>query len=85
MREPIAIITADIHLRDTQPKCRKDNFFLAQEKKIEWLFRVQGELKHIPILDAGDLFHKWNSSPYLEAWGINRFDNNFITVPGNHE
>jgi len=82
---PNAIITADIHLRDTIPICRTDDFWEAQAKKIKKLCDVQKEFGDIPILDGGDLFHKWASSPYLEAWAIKNLPENIFTVPGNHE
>lgn len=79
-----AIITSDIHLRDTQPECRTDNYFEAQTKKIHWLKELQKE-HQCPILDAGDLFHKWNSSNFLTAWAIKNLPSGMITTVGNHE
>jgi len=85
MNNPDLIITSDIHLRDTIPICRTDDFWMAQERKIKHLCEVQKTYNDIPIIDAGDLFHKWSSSPFLEAWAINNLPENIFTVPGNHE
>ncbi len=84
MKQPDVILTADIHLRDTIPICRTDDFFLAQSNKIKFIKNLQEKYNNIPILDAGDLLDKWKSSPYLEAWAIRNLPY-IITVPGNHE
>ena len=84
MRKPIALITADMHLRDTTPKCRTDNYFLAQENKLKFLLGKQREL-NIPILDAGDLLNGYRCSPFLEAYLIDNLPKHIITIPGNHD
>jgi DNA repair exonuclease SbcCD nuclease subunit len=84
MKQPNAILTADIHARDTVPICRTDDFFLAQSNKIKFIKNLQEKYGNIPILDAGDLLDKWKSSPYLEAWSIRNLPY-IVTVPGNHE
>jgi len=81
---PTAILTADIHLRTDRPAKRTDNYFAAQANKIEFIRDLQEEYK-CPIFDGGDLFHRWNSSPYLEAWAIENLPNDIHTVAGNHE
>jgi predicted phosphodiesterase len=81
--KPTAILTGDIHLRDTCPISRKDNYWLAQEKKIIFIMDLQ-EKYGIPIIDSGDLLHKAYSSPFLESWAINNLPP-MITIPGNHD
>lgn len=82
--KPTAILTADIHLREDTPRNRTDNYFAAQAKKIQFINDLQKHFE-IPILDAGDLLHKWNSSPYLEAWALKNLPEDMITIPGTHE
>jgi DNA repair exonuclease SbcCD nuclease subunit len=82
--KPTAILTADIHLRSTFPRNRIDNYFEAQENKIKFLANLQSKYD-IPIIDGGDLFHKWNSTPFLEAWAVLNLPNDIFTIPGNHE
>jgi hypothetical protein len=84
MKNPDAIITADLHLREDRPQCRTDDYFAAQAKKIEWLCELQ-EKYDCPILDAGDIFNKSKPSPYLLQWAIRNLPNNFHTIPGNHD
>lgn len=82
--KPSAILTADIHLRTDRPKNRTDDYFLAQEKKISFINDLKTRF-NVPIFDAGDLFNKWNSSPYLESWALKNLPDDIYTVPGNHE
>ena len=81
---PDAIITADIHLRDDQPTCRTDVYWEEQERKILWLSALQVKYG-CPILDAGDIFQRWNPSLYLVQWALNHLPDGMITVPGNHD
>jgi len=85
IRNPIAILAADLHLRDDQPTCRTDDYWSAQERKIDFITTRAREF-HCPILVAGDFFHHWKPSPYLLAWSLRKFDGvRVITVPGNHD
>ena len=83
----LAIITADIHLRQNKPVCRNDDFFKEQEKKLDYILNLQK--KHgVPILDAGDVFDKAVSSLFLNCFileKIKKINNKIITIPGNHD
>lgn len=81
---PTAILTADLHIREDVPICRTDDFWQTQANKIKWLARVQRKY-NVPIIDSGDLFHKWKSSNYLARWMILNFPKEFITLNGNHD
>lgn len=86
MRKPTAIIVSDIHLRDTQPICRKDDFWETQKKKLNWLRSLQKAVgKDVPVLCAGDVFHEWKTSPKLINMALDHLPNRFISIPGNHE
>lgn len=84
------IACADIHLRDTIPQCRIDDYWKAQEKKFETLISV-AVAKDSNIYCSGDLFHKAKSSSYLESWVINKlmklkkFNLKFFVIPGQHD
>ena len=84
------IACADIHLRDSVPLSRIDDYWKAQEKKFEFLINTAVQ-HNCDIYCAGDLFHKAKSSSYLEAWAINKLkrlkgtDSNFIVIPGQHD
>jgi predicted phosphodiesterase len=84
MKKVIAIITADIHLRDTQPIARIDNYWETQWKKINQIKELQQKY-NCCILDAGDLFHKSASSIFLNSYVIKNFISDIFTIPGNHD
>lgn len=89
--KPSAIIIADIHIRETVPQARIDDYWEAQAHKIAFIANLQLEHNHIPVLDAGDIIHREEDaskrkppSPWLLTWCIENFPY-IITVPGNHD
>lgn len=84
------IACADLHLRDTTPYCRTDNYWEAQEKKFSFLIETAIK-KDCHIYCAGDFFHKAKSSSYLEAWAIGKlyklqsYGLKFYVIPGQHD
>ena len=84
MKNVTAIITADIGLQEGQPVCRLDSYWEAQARKIKWLADLQRKYG-CPILDGGDLFEHWKSSPFLLQWAIQNLPDGIITVAGNHD
>jgi DNA repair exonuclease SbcCD nuclease subunit len=80
----LAILAADIHLRDDQPECRTDDFIEAQTKKLRWLSKLQQRYA-CPVLIAGDLFNKWKPSPWLLAYALRELPDRIIAIPGQHD
>ena len=70
-RKADAIITADIHLRESTPICRTDNFFEALFNKIKFLKELKKQHK-CKIIDGGDLFDSAKSSLYLVGWALKK-------------
>jgi DNA repair exonuclease SbcCD nuclease subunit len=59
-----AVLCADLHLRDTTPTCRADDFLEAQKSKFAYL--IDFAVEHLaPIYCAGDMFHTYKVSPKL--------------------
>ncbi len=81
---PNAILTSDWHLREDTPSCRTDDYFKAMEKKIQFINDLSIK-HHIPILIAGDLFHKSKSSPALLRWAIDMLKQSVLAVAGQHD
>lgn len=79
---PDAIIVGDIHARDDQPICRNDDFWVTQMRKFDWLYDLWVELREPVVIQTGDLFHKWNSSPQVISAVLKRLPP-MITIPGN--
>lgn len=79
-----SILTADWHLRDTQPKCRTDEYYEAQWKKIKFIRGLQIQHK-CPVLLAGDVFDVPKPSPMLLAAALHFLPDNVICIPGQHD
>ena len=80
-----AIIIADIHLTDSTPVSRTDDYQKAQETKLKFIRKLSEKNNKCPILCAGDIFEHWKASPWLSSWAYQYIPWNFITVPGNHD
>lgn len=79
----VVLFTADLHLREDRPVCRRDDYWSAQWEKIAFLRKYQEE-HGCPIYDAGDLFDRWKPSPYLLHMAIENLPR-LKTVAGNHD
>ena len=47
-----AILTADWHLRESQPECRLDNFWETQWNSMDWLKELQQEHDYPVIIEG---------------------------------
>ncbi|MFW6272460.1 MAG: metallophosphoesterase family protein, partial [bacterium] len=84
--KPDAILTSDWHLRETKPRCRTDNFWETQWKKVNSIWKIQTEWEDdIKLFHAGDLFHHWKPSPWLISMTMKHLPENFYTVFGQHD
>lgn len=79
------ILISDLHLRETAPVSRVDDYMEAQENKLKFLSELQSKNEKCPILCAGDIFDYWKASPGLCAWAYNWLPDDIITIPGNHD
>lgn len=80
----LAIFASDIHLKESQPECRTDDFIEAQTKKLLWLKDMQ-VIHDCPVLVAGDLFDKWKPSPWLLGYALRNLPDDLIVIPGQHD
>jgi DNA repair exonuclease SbcCD nuclease subunit len=80
-----AILTADWHLMERNPVCRKDDYCHTQLEKVIQIYRLSREYG-CPVLVAGDLFDRWKPSPYLLRQAINVTSGiKIFAIPGNHD
>ncbi len=79
-----AILCGDIHLRETQPTCRTDDFWETQRLKLEWLSMLQKKY-NCPVYHSGDLFDNWKPSPRLLTFAFDYLPHQFYTIAGNHD
>lgn len=84
MKNVSAIICSDLHLRETAPVCRLDNWMETMERKYTWLKELQ-EKYGVPILCGGDVFDYWKSSPFLLSWALRNLPKDMVTVCGQHD
>lgn len=82
--KPDAILTADWHIREDTPCCRKDDYEQAQWDKIEFIKELAEEHK-CPIFNSGDLLHRWKASPRLLFETLKRIPNEHYCIAGNHD
>ena len=80
-----AILTADLHLSESTPVSRTDDYIAAQKKKLSFLRKLSKKNNHCPVLSSGDTFHHWKASPWLCSFAFDNLPSPMITVPGNHD
>ena len=80
-----AILTADIHIRETQPICRLDDFAgKTQWDDLAHLCKLQSQYD-CPVFNAGDLFDHWKNTNWLITKVIEYLPDSFFTVYGDHD
>jgi DNA repair exonuclease SbcCD nuclease subunit len=81
-----AIMISDIHIRENRPRCRTDNFFKAQENKIDFIFDLARK-NDCPIFVGGDIGDKPKWSCKLLKWFISKItdDIKIFVIPGQHD
>ena len=83
--EPTAILSADLHIRSTIPRCRTDDFLGAQERKVQFVCELARE-KGCPILVAGDVGDSSQWPNWLLEWFISLTKGvEIIVIPGQHD
>ena len=83
MNQVDLIICGDLHLSDTIPKCRTDNYFEAQWKKIAYIDKLC-QVYDCHAVFPGDICDKPKLSPWVERTAIEKMPP-FIGVPGQHD
>ena len=84
MKQVDAVLTADIHLTETTPISRTDNYVEAQDRKLAFLKQLETQYD-CPVIDAGDIFDYWKASPWLIARAYKNLPSEIYTIPGNHD
>ena len=80
-----AIFTADWHLMEKNPICRKDDYTVTQFNKIDQIMALSKKHR-APIFIAGDIFDKWKPSPSLLRKALNHTMGPMVyAIAGNHD
>lgn len=78
----VAILTADIHLSHKCPVARsaESSWYEAMKRSL-WELDLLVNKYQVPVLCAGDVFHKWNSPPELINFAMNAFPSSLDLIP----
>lgn len=82
----IAIFIADIHLSLNPPIWRsaEDNWKDVMKKPLDEIKELQNRY-NCPVICAGDIFDKWNSSAELINFAIDNLPRPMYCIPGQHD
>ena len=83
MKKPSALLASDLHIREDNPICRKDELINTLILKLKFAKNIC-EKYNIPFLVAGDIFHRWKNSPNLLTLTIQNIPK-MICIPGQHD
>jgi len=79
-----AIIFSDVHLTESTPVCRIDDYIEAQKNKLNFISNLQQKYM-CPVLCAGDVFNGWKPSPWLISFALKYLPDELIAIPGQHD
>lgn len=81
----IGLGISDIHLSLKPPIARSEEPCWLKAQGRVWRQIKKLQLKYnCPIVCAGDIFDRWNSSPELINWALDNLPR-FYAIPGNHD
>jgi hypothetical protein len=81
-----ALAISDMHLTERAPVCRAERteWFKVQEQVLGEVSELQRSY-NCPVLIAGDVFNKWDSSAWLINFALVHMPKNCYAIPGNHD
>jgi DNA repair exonuclease SbcCD nuclease subunit len=81
----IALAIADIHLSHRPPlaRCEEPDWYKAMQRPLNEL-QALAEKYDVPVLCAGDVFHRWDACPELINFAIDHLPKMY-SVPGQHD
>lgn len=80
-----AILVSDIHLSETTPISRTDDYINAQFEKLTFLQSLRRANHCSPVLCSGDIFDKWKNSPGFCSWAYLNLPMGMTVIPGQHD
>jgi len=78
------IFVSDIHLQESVPVARIDDFWNAQWEKLDFISELQ-KWHECPVINAGDLYDFWKPSPMLLSKTMEHLPDVFWTIYGQHD
>ena len=85
MKEPTALLIADLHLSHKPPECREGekNWYEAMKRPLKELTGLSKKYD-VPVLCAGDIFEHWKPPPELISFAIENLPD-MAAIPGQHD
>jgi DNA repair exonuclease SbcCD nuclease subunit len=85
-KQVVGLFAADLHFSELKPQARADeNWLRTQERYVGQLVALQDQYR-VPLLLAGDIFDRWNSSAALINKVLAWFEPlEAFAIPGNHD
>jgi len=82
----VAILCSDFHLSLNPPIWRsaEPNWFAAMNRPLNEIKLLQEECD-CPVINAGDIFDRWDSTPELINFAIDSLPNELFAIPGQHD
>jgi DNA repair exonuclease SbcCD nuclease subunit len=81
--KPSALLASDLHLQESTPLCRIDDYNKAQLNKLQFAKNICRQ-HNIPFIVGGDIFDYWKPS-YVFLGSILENVPQFIAIPGQHD
>lgn len=80
-----AVLVSDLHITESVPISRTDDYITAQIHKLKFLQSLSNENNNCPVVCAGDVFDHWKASPWLCTMAFHYLPKPFITIAGQHD
>lgn len=82
----IAIEISDIHLSDKAPVARsgEPDWYKAMARPLKEVSKLARKYS-CPVVCAGDIFHKWDSSAALINFALHYLPDGMLSIPGQHD
>lgn len=86
MRSAVAVTVSDLHLSHQPPLVRvaEPDWYEVMKRHLKEIRDVANELDGVPILYAGDIFHRYNPPPQLIRFALEHLPQGYA-VPGQHD
>lgn len=81
----VAIAIADLHLSLQAPACRAEEDWLGVQANYLKRVRDMADEHEVPVLCAGDIFDRCNTTPELVNFALDHLPKSMICVAGNHD
>ncbi len=80
------LISGDLHLRETNPACWKEDYMSMEQKPaLDFIKQLARKNDNPWCIFPGDIFHHWKASPWLLRFALLNLPSNSLMIPGQHD